>query len=73
MVQNAKPDPEVFEKCASLLNVSPIECVVFEDSQAGIEAAKAAGMKTVGLGSKEALKEADFVFANMSEIDVPLF
>ncbi|GIP61081.1 beta-phosphoglucomutase [Paenibacillus sp. FSL W8-0186] len=73
MVQNAKPDPEVFVKCANLLNITSDKCVVFEDSQAGIAAAKAAGMKTVGIGSEEILCEADFIFTNMLEVELPLF
>lgn len=73
MVQRAKPDPEVFVKCAALLDIAPDQCVVFEDSQAGILAAKAAGMKTVGIGSREVLKETDFLFANMTEVRLPLF
>lgn len=44
MVQKAKPDPEVFLLAASLLKLAPQECFVFEDSFAGIEAARAAGM-----------------------------
>jgi beta-phosphoglucomutase family hydrolase len=46
-VKRSKPDPETFATCASLLNVSPGECVVFEDAPKGVEAARNAGMKTV--------------------------
>ncbi len=42
-----KPDPEPFLKAATLLGVSPESCLVFEDADAGIESAKAAGMKWV--------------------------
>lgn len=48
-VSRPKPDPEIYLKAATLLGVSPYECVVFEDSQTGIEAARAAGMAVVGL------------------------
>lgn len=44
-VRNAKPDPEVFLLAASMLGVDPSECFVFEDSFAGIAAARAAGMR----------------------------
>ncbi|XLS28739.1 beta-phosphoglucomutase [Flavobacteriaceae bacterium M23B6Z8] len=67
-VSKAKPDPEVFLIAASNLNVSPSECVVFEDSQAGIKAANIAGMTSIGLGQPEVLSEADEVFNNFTEI-----
>ena len=58
-VQKAKPDPEVFLKGAQELGLSPAECVVFEDSQAGLEAAHAGGMRAVGIGSRDRLPQAD--------------
>ncbi|MDR1215333.1 MAG: beta-phosphoglucomutase [Treponema sp.] len=58
-VSAAKPDPEVFLKAASALSLSPSVCTVFEDSLAGIQAAKAGGMKVVGIGSPELLPGAD--------------
>lgn len=63
MVSRTKPDPEVFLRCAELLggNISPAECVVFEDAAAGIEAAVAAGMYSVGVGSPDILTGADLV------------
>ncbi len=45
----SKPDPETFIKCAQLLEVSPEDCIVFEDAPKGVEAAQNAGMKTVVL------------------------
>jgi beta-phosphoglucomutase family hydrolase len=48
-VQESKPDPETFIKCAKLLNVSPANCIVFEDAPKGVEAAQNAGMQTVVL------------------------
>ncbi|MBT1703763.1 HAD family hydrolase [Chryseosolibacter indicus] len=47
----SKPHPEVFLKAAQGLKVMPEECVVFEDSPKGIEAARRAGMKAVGVAS----------------------
>lgn len=58
-VQNSKPDPEVFLKGAEALGVAPSNCVVFEDAQAGIAAAQAAGMYAVGIGTPEVLDKAD--------------
>lgn len=43
-VENGKPAPDTFLKCASLMNVKPEYCQVFEDGEPGLEAAKAAGM-----------------------------
>jgi len=48
-VKHSKPDPEVFLRAASKLNYKPENCVVFEDSISGIKAAKAAGMKVIGV------------------------
>ena len=58
-VTKAKPDPEVFLKCAEALGFLPDECVVFEDAEAGIEAAHNAGMKAIGIGSRNRLPQAD--------------
>lgn len=46
-VENGKPAPDTFLKCAELLKVDPEYCVVFEDGQPGIDAAIAAGMMVV--------------------------
>lgn len=69
-VTHSKPDPEVFLKGAQALNVLPIECVVFEDALAGIEAAIAGGMHTVGIGSPEVLSNAELVINGLSEMTV---
>jgi beta-phosphoglucomutase len=67
-ISKGKPDPEVFLKGAEELGVSPSECVVFEDAVAGIESGKRAGMKTVGIGQPDVLKEADIVLANLNNL-----
>lgn len=67
MVTRAKPDPEVFLVGAELLRLPAADCVVFEDSTAGIEAAKAAGMRAVGIGTREKLPQADMVLRNVGE------
>ncbi len=43
-VENHKPEPETFLKCAELMGISPRNCQVFEDANLGFQAAKAAGM-----------------------------
>jgi beta-phosphoglucomutase len=50
VVTASKPDPEVFLEGARRLRLKPEECVVFEDSEAGVEAARRGGMKVVGIG-----------------------
>lgn len=67
-VSKAKPDPEVFLIGAQLLNMKPEACIVFEDSVAGIQAANSAQMISIGIGDKEILNEADYVFTDFSEI-----
>ncbi|MGN7964489.1 HAD-IA family hydrolase [Microbacterium sp. 22179] len=49
-VSASKPDPEGFLRAAAELGVDPADCIVFEDSGAGIQAAHAAGMRVVGVG-----------------------
>ena len=48
-VSKGKPNPQIFLKAAEELKARPEDCVVFEDSLAGIKAANAAGMKVVGI------------------------
>lgn len=58
-VTESKPDPEGFLAAAALLGVQPADCLVFEDSAAGIAAARAAGMRVIGVGSASAAATAD--------------
>lgn len=69
-VSKAKPDPEVFLIAAEKLNVNPKNCIVFEDSLAGIQAANSAGMLSIGIGDATILKEADYNFSDFTEIDI---
>ena len=69
-VSRTKPDPEVFLKCAEELGVEPKRCVVFEDAEAGIEAALAAGMFSVGIGDPAILKKAHIVAPGLGGISL---
>ena len=69
-VTKAKPDPEVFLIAADQLGVNPENCIVFEDAQAGIQAANAANMISIGIGDADFLSEADYNFNDFTEIDV---
>ena len=65
-VVNGKPHPEVFLKGAEALGLKPSECVVFEDSIAGVQAAKTGGMSSVGIGNAETL-QADIHFSALGD------
>ncbi|MDO5539336.1 MAG: HAD family phosphatase [Eubacteriales bacterium] len=70
MVKTPKPDPEGYLKAAGWLKAKPEECVVFEDSPVGIQAARNAGMRVVGFrGSelKQDTSEADFELDTYAE------
>lgn len=69
-VTKAKPDPEVFLIAAKNLGVAPERCVVFEDAVAGIQAANAAHMVSIGIGEKEVLFEAKYNFKDFTEMDI---
>ncbi|MBC7125122.1 MAG: beta-phosphoglucomutase [Bacteroidales bacterium] len=61
----AKPAPDIFLVAAKSLGVNPEFCVVFEDAEAGIEAAINANMRTVGIGNPQILNRADVVVPNL--------
>ena len=72
-VSKAKPDPEVFLKAAEELGVNPGDCVVFEDAEAGVEAALNGNMRCIGVGSPEVLFRANLVipgFENFSLVSL---
>lgn len=71
-VSLAKPNPEVFLKGAEELKLLPEECVVFEDSMAGIVAAHNGGMKTVGVGNREVEGCCDAFIASFTEMTAPV-
>ncbi len=69
-VSKAKPDPEVFLIAAEKIGVAQENCLVFEDSVAGVQAANIAGMISIGIGEKDVLHEADYVFSSFEEIEI---
>ncbi|MEV7125697.1 HAD-IA family hydrolase [Streptomyces sp. NPDC093260] len=66
----SKPDPEGFLKGAAELGVAPADCVVFEDSGAGIAAGRAAGMRVVGIGPRAAYHRPDAVVPDLTRVRV---
>jgi beta-phosphoglucomutase len=71
-ITKAKPDPQVFTKAADEMNEKYEDCVVFEDSQAGIDAALAAGMKAIAVGKPENLKNAHKIISGFKNKDFEL-
>lgn len=69
-VTRSKPDPEGFLLGAELLGFAPEDCVVFEDSGAGIQAALAAGMRVVGVGKHAAAHNPTYVVADLTHVAV---
>ncbi|HRG10189.1 MAG TPA: beta-phosphoglucomutase [Cyclobacteriaceae bacterium] len=70
MITHTKPDPEIFLLAAKRLGVSADKCVVFEDAEAGVEAALAAGMKCVGVGSPEQLGKANIIVKQTADFNL---
>lgn len=72
VVTKAKPDPEVFLAAARMLHVPPQGCIVFEDAQAGIDAARAGGMRCCAIGSPDDLSGYDWIYPSLQAIDKEL-
>lgn len=70
MITHTKPDPEIFLLAAKRLGITPDKCVVFEDAEAGVEAAIAAGMKCVGVGSPEQLGKANVIVKQTADFNL---
>jgi sugar-phosphatase len=66
----SKPDPEGFLKGAAGLGVAPADCIVFEDSGAGIAAGRAAGMRVIGVGPRAAAHAPDAVVRDLTQVRV---
>lgn len=66
----AKPDPGIFLAAASALGVPAGRCVVVEDAASGVDAARAAGMRSVGIGPPERVGHADLRFDTTADVDV---
>jgi beta-phosphoglucomutase len=71
-IRRSKPAPDVFLETAGALNVPPSGCLVLEDSQAGVLAARAAGMCVVGLGPEARFQDAAAVFPSLEGVSLDL-
>jgi HAD superfamily hydrolase (TIGR01509 family) len=67
-VQRGKPDPQVFLLAAERLGMPPAHCIVLEDAPAGIEGARRAGMRSIGVLSTHAALRADLTVRTLDEL-----
>jgi sugar-phosphatase len=70
-VREGKPSPQPFLAGAALLGIAPEDCLVFEDTPAGVAAARAANMQVIALSttySEDELKSADVIAGTLAEI-----
>lgn len=76
-VKRGKPSPDVFLLAAERIGIEPAECLVVEDSENGVKAAKAAGMKALGYinptSGKQDLSLADFITDDFKKISIDMF
>lgn len=70
MITNSKPNPEVFLVASQKLEINPEKCLVVEDADAGVEAAKRAGMIVLGVGSAKNNMDTDYKASNLKEFDI---
>lgn len=70
MVENSKPEPDIFLLGAKKLNIKPEACLVIEDAAAGVLAAKAANMLCIGVGAEDQLYEANLIVSNLTQLSM---
>jgi len=69
-VENTKPAPDLFLHTAEKMGVEPVSCAVFEDAEAGIKAALAAGMTAIGIGPEERVGKAHYRYDQVKDVDL---
>ena len=72
-VRAGKPEPDVFLAAAAKMGVAPRDCIVIEDAPAGIEAARRAGMKSVGVLTTHRELKADLVAPSLDQLPNDFF
>ncbi len=72
-VRNGKPDPEPFLIAASRIGIAPERCIVVEDAAPGLEGARRAGMRSIGVGPSSALLQADLVVPSLDALPADAF
>jgi beta-phosphoglucomutase len=73
MVSDPKPHPEVFLNAAKAMDLSPENCIVFEDAESGVLAAKAGGFYAIGVGNKNIAKMADEYLNDLTEFKLNIY
>lgn len=69
-VENTKPAPDLFLHTAKKMGVEPVSCAVFEDAEAGIEAALAADMTAIGIGPADRVGKAHYRYNQVKDINL---
>jgi HAD superfamily hydrolase (TIGR01509 family) len=72
-VERGKPDPAVFLTAAARVKVAPARCIVVEDAPAGLEAARRAGMRSIGLLSSQKSLKADIAISSFDQLPQDAF
>lgn len=67
-ITKSKPDPEVFLKAAEFLGLEPKDCLIVEDAKAGIDAGKAGGFATAGIGEAASYEKSDYKLSKLSDL-----
>ena len=67
-ISKSKPDPEVFLKAAKFMGLKPEECLVVEDATAGVDAARAGGMKAAAVGDAAKKSYGDYILSSFSDL-----
>ncbi|MDE3145447.1 MAG: HAD family phosphatase, partial [Bacteroidota bacterium] len=74
-ISHGKPHPEIYQIAAKNLGFAPEKCIAFEDAVAGVQSAKAAGLKTIALTTthqSEELKQADKIVKDFTEVTMEM-
>ncbi len=71
-ISRSKPDPEVFLVAAQKLGILPQNCLVVEDAEAGVDAALAAGMRVLGVGSASSVQRATIRAKDLSVVEADM-
>lgn len=71
-VKNPKPAPDLFILTARKMGLTSDQCIVFEDASAGIDAAQAANMLSVGIGPENRVGHADFRFDKVKDVELEI-
>lgn len=67
-ISKSKPDPEVFQKAAEFLGLKPEDCLVVEDATAGVDAARAGGMKAAAVGDAASKNYGNYILKTFSDL-----